>query len=608
MYIKSVAIENFKSFYAKQMFHFEPGFNLLVGANNSGKTTVLDVIDLDYTLNSPHRSTETIPIYGDLLNSVSSFEIVLHTSFSELRDLAGPTQLYLPIDPWPTTSVDQSDAIQKALELAVSDSQLMMRVLLGNRADATEFNFGSVIKGRASGSHPSASGPVVQFQNVPSETKPRVELVNGHTQQYMGRYYESLRQRIYRFSAKRQPAADCMSVQETSLDRECRSLPFWINSLQTNDADGHAQLCKWVNRIFPGVYWVQAPWIQSGSGGSFQLRCLPCTPAQRRDDLSTSISSMGTGIGNVIAMLYVVLTSRRPQVIAIDEPNAFLHAKALRELLAILSSEGGQHQFILTAHSADVLTAVTAKTISLLDYDGVATVVKQVGPQQLHSIRGELAELGIRMTDLHAKDRVLWVEGQTEELVMPALLRYACPEIAAGMAVLRVERTGTFSKKGMDPREIADIYGRLASSSALVPPMVCILLDGEKRDADARRALETTSKGRLCFLDRRMLENYLLHVDAISAVLSALGVDVTQNDTQEKLKSLSTVPESDLNDVDGAKLLGDLFSSASNATAEFRKTRDVPAIVEWLIDNRPEALAPLSKCLRSKLSLNQKQT
>lgn len=219
--------------------------------------------------------------------------------------------------------------------------------------------------------------------------------------------------------------------------------------------------------------WIQAPPRPSGH---FELVCLPLLPECRREDLAVPLARMGTGIGNVIAMLYVVLTSRQPQVIAIDEPNSFLHPRALRELLQIFSTEGSQHQFILTAHSPDVLTAIKPNLITMFDFDGASTTVQQVDAKNISAIRSGLADLGIRMTDLHGRDRVLWVEGQTEEIVMPDLLRHFCPEIAAGTAVLRVEHTGTFEKKGVDPTEVANLYRRLTKSSALVPPMMAIHL------------------------------------------------------------------------------------------------------------------------------------
>ena len=352
--------------------------------------------------------------------------------------------------------------------------------------------------------------------------------------------------------------------------------------------------------------WVQAP----PNNGNFDLHCLPLTPEARRDDLATRMARMGAGIENVIAMLYVVLTSREPHVIAIDEPNAFLHPRALRELLAILESEGKQHQFILTAHSPDVLTAVTTRSISLLEFDGVVTTVKHVGSKDLHALRGGLADLGIRMTDLHAKDRVFWVEGQTEELVMPELLRWPCPEVAAATSILRVERTGTFSKKGMDPEEIVKIYERLSASSALVPPMVCILLDGEKRSATSRQAIEASSQGKLRFLDRRMLENYLLQPEAVVAALLELGRTVTEDSVRDALCNalgLNALP-GELIEVDGAAALAQVFSELSGTSLEFRKTRDVPVLVTWILQHQPEYLAPLRDCLRKSFGLGKVTT
>ncbi|MFN0314679.1 MAG: ATP-dependent nuclease, partial [Burkholderiales bacterium] len=411
------------------------------------------------------------------------------------------------------------------------------------------------------------------------------------------------RQCIYRFSAQRKPSAEFGNSGTNLLDREALNLPHCINHLQTSDAHGHTILCQWINRVFPSVQWVEAPPV-AGSN-TFRLRCLPLSPRDRRDDLATPLSRMGSGIGNVIAMLYVVLTARHPQVIAIDEPNAFLHPRALRELLQILDSEGRQHQYILTAHSPDVLTAISPKTIGLLEFDGAMTTVRQVGPKNLAELRGGLADLGIRMTDLHGRDRVLWVEGQTEELVMPELLRHFCPEVAAGTAVLRVEHTGTFRKKGVDPSEVVKLYRRLSNSSVLVPPMVCILLDGEGRSEAERRKLESESNGVLRFLKKAMLENYLLHPGAVAATLGRLGESTTTEVVDATIcetLGVKTIPEN-LDDVDGANVLSKTFAKLSEARLEFSKTRDVPLLVSWVLENHPVSLEALRRFLRAIFNL-----
>ena len=293
-------------------------------------------------------------------------------------------------------------------------------------------NADEVVTGTFDGGNGNARASAVLQYMTPS-AEPSVSVGNqGGQHQWAQTYLSAYAKRIYRFAAQRKPGTEMIDQGDGVLDREALRLPFCINHLASNDSYGHKTLCALINRIFPSVRWIEAPPI----GGVFRLRCLPCEPSARRDDLAIPIAKMGTGLGNVIAMLYVALTTREPQVIVIDEPNAFLHPRALRELLAILESDGSQHQYIMTAHSPDVITAVNLASIVLLDFDGTCTTAKQVNEIKLFALRGHLADLGIRITDLHSRDRVLWVEGQTEELLMPDLLRYACPEVAASTAVL----------------------------------------------------------------------------------------------------------------------------------------------------------------------------
>ena len=49
MYFKSIEIENYKSFWKNQEIKLEKGFNLFIGANNSGKTTALKLFVCDTT-------------------------------------------------------------------------------------------------------------------------------------------------------------------------------------------------------------------------------------------------------------------------------------------------------------------------------------------------------------------------------------------------------------------------------------------------------------------------------------------------------------------------------------------------------------------------------
>ena len=93
-----------------------------------------------------------------------------------------------------------------------------------------------------------------------------------------------------------------------------------------------------------------------------------------------------------------------------------------------------------------------------------------------------------------------------------------------------------------------------------------------------------------------MLENYLLHPNAICAALSELGCQVAPEAVEARLAQL--LDPADVLELDGASVLTNVFSNLSNTTLEFRKTRDVPTLVTWLLGNAPEHLIPLRDCLR----------
>jgi hypothetical protein len=239
--------------------------------------------------------------------------------------------------------------------------------------------------------------------------------------------------------------------------------------------------------------------------------------------------------------------------------------------------------------------------VTVFDVHNGATVTQQVRGNELTLIREDLSNLGIRMTDLHGRDRILWVEGQTEELVVPGLLRQFCPEIAPGTAVLRVEHTGTFDKKGVDPREVAALYNRLTTSSALVPPMVGILLDREKRSKAECIRLRDSSNGVLQFLDETMLENYLLNPAAIAHVLRQHGESVQSDEVEAVLDQLRSAQNGA--HVDGAKFLASIFDKFTEARTVFKKTRDVPALITWVLNEDVEFLRPLGNFLRGMFGL-----
>ena len=96
MHINRLYLNNQKSFFGETEFSFEPGFNILLGGNSSGKTAVLEALDLSGGL-APHRSLLSNPTLSPIANtaevvtgfSLRAAELQTLTSYSD--DYVGNT-------------------------------------------------------------------------------------------------------------------------------------------------------------------------------------------------------------------------------------------------------------------------------------------------------------------------------------------------------------------------------------------------------------------------------------------------------------------------------------------------------------------------------------
>ena len=348
--------------------------------------------------------------------------------------------------------------------------------------------------------------------------------------------------RIYKFSSERLVQHIYGHQGTGDLLPNGENLAYCINFLQSGNPDLARELDRLLHRVFPTIHWVGS---QGNGNNQFELKVHTNPSHLKRSDLAIPINRVGTGVYNALAMLYVALTAQTQRFLLLEEPNSFLHPRALRELLAILAEIGGKHQFFITTHSSDVLRTIKASTVTLLEYDGQQTTIKQTTGDKLHELQAGLVDLGISLTDLHGCDRVLWVEGETEAAVFRLLLRYFFPSLAEGIAVLPLHATGDFESRKFSPKAVAEIYRKLSQDSFLAPPLVAITLDREKKSQSEIDQIEKDCAGVVHFLPTTMLEDYLLDADGIAFVLgrsdiTSVGVENALAEAQSSKKCLPT--------------------------------------------------------------------
>jgi predicted ATPase len=622
MYISRVQIGNYKSFRETQPLEFSPGFNIISGQNNSGKTALLEALGLSFT-GKPHRSIRTVPTRDTQPNQASWIDISFVLSSNDLREsvLSGlrTLQLVKPALDSPFARrigfVDDSEQSARRLITAIfSEEQLTFRLRkeVPARSGGISWNVKEV---PSYGLYPpQRGGAALNYFSIDLDHSRNVIGVTNQSTQGVSDIGvplgDFLQRHAYRFLAERMKVGPRAHGPNRNLSPDGGNLPEVLNLLQANPSS-FRELNGQLRSIFPQVRHIS---VYSPQANQVEVMVWCHDPDTKRDDLAVPLLESGTGIGQVLAILYVVMTSDRPQVIIIDEPQSFLHPGAARKLIEFLK-RNDHHQFIVATHSATIIASADPKTITLARFDGGESTVQQLDATNEKAIQTTLAELGVRLSDSFGADNILWVEGRTEEkcyrLVVEGILRRPLK----GTEILGVRQTGDLDSR--DAKKIFEIYRNLASGGSLLPPAIAFILDQECRNEDAKRELVSLSGNRARFLPRRMFENYLLNPTAIAHVInviddlrpSPLTSDEVSGAIESRLSNAAYFCANSrgieltnrLSMVDGARILKEIFSELSETRASYEKVRHGIALTEWLIANSPTDLREVTKMLQDAL-------
>jgi len=328
--------------------------------------------------------------------------------------------------------------------------------------------------------------------------------------------------------------------------------------------------------------------------------------------LAVAIDNLGTGVWQVIALAFGVITADRPKVFLIDEPNNYLHPKAVLDLIALLK-EHPQHQYVIATHSPEVISACEPGIVHRVWLEEGESRFEQIDPSKVADQRRTLHGLGVRLSAFFGADEVLWVEGPTEEAVFPKLL---APNELSGLRILAVHDTGPFSK---NPERIAAIYKKLVDGIALIPPAVGFFFDREDQTQEQVDQLKVTLGDKLALTKRRLLECYFLDPQAIAEtiteamqaagdtafVISSTRVEECIREFEANGRRFSATKRYDddrnrwLETVHAAKLLNALFGALTDTRLSYQKTWHGPAIVDRILARDPGLLDPLRNELRA---------
>ncbi|WP_334504741.1 AAA family ATPase [Bradyrhizobium sp. AZCC 1678] len=579
MHIKSIRIRNYKS-YDDSRIDFATMFNVIVGQNNSGKTALLEALDLSNFVNHPRKRMESGKPARQ--NPASRVDIEVALSGGELKDiyLANGGQLSIPV------SINDSNEARTEVARLFAQQELVMPFSCEPNGSGWTF----------------AGQPTLPYSALIEVSKEKdnwtVVAIQGQ-----GFSTEPIRQQflrsIYFSRAERLTLSRSSLSSEKVLGPRAANLPTVLLNLQLERRARYDRLNQLLNKVFPNIHGVSARRADSGEA---VLSIWNIDPNMEYPELAVDLSESGTGVGQAIAILFALVSADFPRIFVVDEPNSFLHPSAVRTLFQILKQEA--HQYIISTHAAELVAISEPSTLHLIRWENGFSRVEALKADKIQEVRRALGEVGVRLGEVFGADQIVWVEGDTERLCFPLIAAARGFVVPAGTAIVAMLNTGDFEGKKKNADLIWKIYERLSSSNALLPPALAFSFDREGRTDGQIVDLRKRSRGMVSFLPRKMYESYLIQPSALSAVISEYSGETVSTDTVRDWLTLnggdtryeaSKEWKGRLDDLDwlrvvhGGKLLKNLFEEVTLTRLFYDKVVHSVRLTEWLLrtDNAP---------------------
>lgn len=586
MKISKFRTKSYKSFSNTDTIEFLEKINIIIGHNDSGKSALLYCIKHPTDRNPHIDGIHELP--GDRFPTETKLSVTM--SLQELFDDHKRHRISEFVFPIPEVIIDKDGQIyepeySRVEEIIRSTSHL--EFTLEYRDGAIQLSDDLVFSGwRFIFSDKIRTAFKFSIQNSSIEGS---TTFSEHA--FMANAFQgTVSRNVFYFQPERLNIATYPSSFTNRLESSAQNLPAFIDTLIGTRHDQFDMILHHIRSIIPTV-------------GNVSTRSDPSIPQNRQILVwpTTSISNpefafplnqCGTGVAQVLAILSVIATAP-PSIILIDEINNFLHPASIKELLRIIRTNYDHHQYIISGHSPELIAESYPSTMHLIRRDGYESTVIQMKVNDYNSYAEIADHLGISISDALVANRVVWVEGPTEQICLPFIADHVKISIPQGLAFIPVVNTGDLT--GKTKRKLvelaAELYTRMMEFGLIDDGKAVFTFDMEDLNDKQKYDLAKLYRGRIVFLPRRNIECYMLDPSAIAQCLNILDIgrrkDYVVQDIYDAYTDVSghygaglefdKLADADeyqkIGAIDGAKIVGEIFGKLTEGRIRYDKKR-----------------------------------
>ncbi|ALC53175.1 hypothetical protein ACN91_16780 [Bacillus cereus] len=311
----------------------------------------------------------------------------------------------------------------------------------------------------------------------------------------------------------------------------------------------------------------------------------------------------GSGFTHVLLLL-CVLYSQENRIILFDEPHVYLHPSAEKAIYDLIN-ETDNHQYLLTTHSPILINYPFKKNLYLVNkMDGISNFT------QLDTVREVLNDIGVSNSDFALSEKVLFVEGPTEEAVIPMILNhFGMKQIGYNYRILKMGGTGNEFSKKTAMQNHKDKLDLILNGITESPIPYLILIDRDEKDETKITELKEKYKDSIQVLERREFENYL--IDCYEEITKVINVNrnenvITSEEVEQFITNLLNQTDSSvfgrsrnpiqnpLKQVIGSSILESLFHEYG---LSYNKIMHGKELVSYILKNQPHKLESFKNLL-----------